>query len=79
MTLYTDDDFDEPGRYRIRVDLDDRPAPLDKDYIEFALSFSTLEEIQKTHDRRAKDAIGPVSSNETALEVPRLSALKVGR
>lgn len=70
-TLYTDDDFDKPGRYRLRVDLDDRPAPLDKDYIEFALKFSTLAEIKKTHDRLENDAIGPVSSNEAALEVVR--------
>lgn len=70
-TLYSDDDFDKTGRYRLRVDLDDRPAPLDKDYIEFALSFSSLEEIRKTHDRRMKDALGPLSSNEATLEVVR--------
>lgn len=62
---------DTPGTYRLHVELDDRPEPLDKDFIDFSLSFSTLEEIHKSHDRRIKDALGPVSSNRVTLEVTR--------
>jgi hypothetical protein len=63
-TLRMDDDYDAPGRYQLQVVLDDRPEPLDKEYIEFSTRTGTpLDELQRTHSQRMKDALGPVSSN----------------
>lgn len=69
-TLFSRAHFDKPGTYQLQVELDDRPAPLDKEYIEFNLrTGSTLEEIHKTHERRLRDALGPVSSNAATFEI----------
>lgn len=69
-TLYTDDGFDSPGTYRLQLELDDRPAPLDKEYIEFSLkSGSTLEQIHKWHEDEIRAALGPVSSNIETFKV----------
>lgn len=68
-TLITAAPFDNAGTYQLQVELDDRPAPLDKKYVEYSLRFSTLEEIHKTYDQRMKDALGPVSSNTVTFEV----------
>jgi len=65
-TLNTEAPFDKPGVYRLSVELDDRPAPLEKDYIEYSLkSGSTLKEIRKWHDEYARAALGPVSAVTT--------------
>jgi hypothetical protein len=70
-TLYTTAHFKKkPGTYRLQVELDDRPRPMSKTYIEANLrSGSTLEELQNDHDRWMKDALGPVSSNIESFEV----------
>ena len=69
-TLFTRAHFDKPGIYQLQVELDDRPEPLDKEFIEFNLrTGSTIEEIHKDHDRWMKDALGPVSSNAAAVKV----------
>ena len=63
--------YGEPGIYRLHLELDDRPGPLDKDLIEHQLSFSTLEEIQESHAKSVRKALGPVSSNAVTFEVTR--------
>lgn len=71
-TLYTDDDFDTPGTYKLQLELDDRPEPMSKRYIEISLrTGSTLEELQKSQERQFKEALGPVSSNSVTFEVTR--------
>lgn len=71
-TLVVEDDFDKPGTYRLHLELDDRPRPLSKGYIEASLkSGSTLEEIHKDQERWMRAALGPVSSNVEKFEVVR--------
>lgn len=70
--IVEEDAYDKPGPYRLHLELDDRPDPLDDDYIQFSLKTGdTLEEIHKRHDRRNKEALGPISSNAVAFEVVR--------
>jgi hypothetical protein len=60
------------GTYRLHVELDDRPRPLTKGYIEANLrSGSTLEQIEKSHKEELRAALGPVSSNAAEFEVTR--------
>lgn len=64
--------FLKPGIYRLHVELDDRPEPLSKVYIEASLrSGSTLEELRESHAEELRNALGPVSSNSVTLEVSR--------
>lgn len=70
-TLRVEEGFENPGTYKLRVELDDRPTPLNDIYIKFARRFNSLDEINKTHERRMKDALGPVYSNEAPLEITR--------
>lgn len=70
-TLDTQETFNEPGTYQLHVELDDRPDPLDEEYIQHALKYSTREEIQKNHARRMKKALGHVSSNAVTFEATR--------
>lgn len=69
-TLRVEGGFKKPGKYVLKVELDDRPKPLNEHYIKLALSFSTLDEIKRTHARRLSEALGPVSA-EAPLEVAR--------
>jgi hypothetical protein len=69
-TLFTRAHFDKPGTYQLQVEMDDRPEPLDKDFIDFNLrTGSTLDGIKKDHERWMRDALGPVSSNVAIFEV----------
>lgn len=71
-TLQVSGGFKNPGIYRLHVELDDRPKPLTMGYIKFAQSLKkSIEEIQKTHERRINEALGPVSSNTATLEIVR--------
>jgi hypothetical protein len=70
--LRTEETFDTPGTYRLQVELDDRPRPMSKNYIAVNLrAGSTLKELRESHERRMRDALGPVSSNVTNYEVVR--------
>lgn len=69
-SLWAEGGFKKPGKYQLQVELDDRPRPLSKGYIEASLrSGSTLEEIHRDHSRWMRSALGPVSSNAAILEV----------
>lgn len=58
------------GKYQLHAELDDRPRPLTKGYIEANLrSGSTLEQIKKSHQEEMRAALGPVSSNAAEFEV----------
>lgn len=63
--------FKVPGRYRIQVELDDRPGPLTANYIKLASAFQTPDETRKEHAKRVADALGPITSNTVVLEVLR--------
>jgi hypothetical protein len=69
-TLFVQGGFKKPGVYQLQVELDDRPKPLNKHYIEYALKFSSLDEIKKTQEREFKEALGPLSSNVTLEVLP---------
>jgi hypothetical protein len=69
-TLFVEGGFNKSSTYQLKVELDDRPAPLNDHYIKFALRHSTLDEIKKTQEQQMKEALGPVSSAAT-LEVVR--------
>jgi hypothetical protein len=71
-TLFVRSHFDEPGIYQLHVELDDRPLPMNKVFIEANLrTGSTLEELQKDQERQLREALGPVSSNIATVEVVR--------
>lgn len=70
-TLRVEEGYGKPGTYRLQVELDDRPRPLSPGYIKAALTYSTLDKIHQNHERRLKDALGPLSSNSVAFEVTR--------
>lgn len=71
-TLWCEQDFERKGGYKLEVVLDDRPTPLTKSFIDWNLKTgSTLMEIHEFHDRRVREALGPVSSNSVIFEVVR--------
>lgn len=70
-TMIAGDEFKTPGRYRIHVELDDRPRPLTQTYIEMALQYETLDEIHKDHAEQIAKALGPISTEPVFVEVVR--------
>ncbi|MBI5247689.1 MAG: hypothetical protein HY923_10955 [Elusimicrobia bacterium] len=70
-TLLVEEGYEKPGTYRLQVELDDRPSPLSPAIIKVALKHRTLEQIHESYARKAKDALGPVSSNAVTFEVAR--------
>lgn len=70
-TLRVEEGFSKPGTYQLQVKLDDRPSPLTKSYLKFALRRRSLDEIKKSHAEEMKEAVGPASSNAVTLTVTR--------
>lgn len=70
-TLRVQEGFEKPGKYTLRVVLDDRPAPMNDIYIKALLKIRTMAEIQSSFDQRLKEALGPVSTDNLPLEVVR--------
>lgn len=70
-TMVVRDEFKTPGRYRIRVELDDRPEPLTESFIKLASSFQSPETTRKEHAQLVADALGPVATETVILEVVR--------
>ena len=69
-TFLPQSDYHEPGTYRLQVELDDRPRPMSKNFIEVNLrTGSSLKELERDHNRQMRDAFGPVSSNVATFEV----------
>lgn len=68
-TLRVKGGFKKPGKYTLRVVLDDRPKPMNDIYIKSLLKIRTMAEIQRDHDLLMKDALGPVSTDSLSLEV----------
>lgn len=62
-TLLTDQEFDQPGTYKIEAVLDDMPGPLTQADIDEAKSYSTPEETRRSHDEDVANALGPLHSN----------------
>lgn len=70
-TLRSEDSFRTPGLYRLKVELDDRPAPLTKEFIDYMLETgSTMEQIYAGHKEESRNALGPASA-EAAFEVTK--------
>lgn len=70
-TMIARDEFKTPGRYRIHVELDDRPEPLTESFIKLTSSFQSPETTRKQHSQRVADALGPISTEAVVLEVVR--------
>lgn len=70
-TLRVEGGFKQAGTYKLQVELDDRPSPLDDGDIKFKLRFRSLDEINKRHAEQMRAAIGPATSNAVTLEVVR--------
>lgn len=70
-TMVIRNEFKTPGRYRIHVELDDRPGPLTESFIKLASSFQPPETTRKQHAQRVADALGPISTETVVLEVVR--------
>lgn len=65
-TLLSEDSFGTPGAYRLKVVLDDRPAALTKEFIEYLVETgSTMEQIRAGHKEESRNALGPVSAEAT--------------
>lgn len=70
-TLRTKQKFDVPGAYQLEVTLDDRPMPLDEEFINTLMrAGESREKIMNTYAERVKAALGPASAR-AALEVVR--------
>lgn len=69
-TFQVNGGFKKPGKFRLMVELDDRPKPLKKRFGKSVLKPDTLAKIQEEETRLLKEALGPVSA-ETDLEVER--------
>lgn len=68
-TLYVHGGFKKPGKYTLRVVLDDRPKPMSDRVIKILLRTQTMAEIQRDNDLELKEALGPVSTDLLPLEV----------
>lgn len=61
----------KPGKYRLHVELDDRPEPVTEQRIKDTQSYATPETLRKWHEEEVRAALGPVSSNAVTFEVAR--------
>ncbi|MBI2787044.1 MAG: hypothetical protein HYX59_00050 [Elusimicrobia bacterium] len=70
-TMVVRNEFKTPGRYRIHVELDDRPGPITESFIKLTSSFQSPETTRKQHAQRVADALGPISTETILLEIVR--------
>lgn len=69
--LYCEQDFTDPGKYRLQVELNDMPPPLSNEDIEHARSYWTPQQTREFHRQSVLKALGPASSNAVSFEVRR--------
>lgn len=71
-TLFCEQDFTIPGRYRLVVRFDDRPDPPTVGNMKSATArLQASEEELETYKEQLKDALGPLESNAESFEVVR--------
>ncbi len=68
-TLFIKERFNQAGKYRLQVELDDRPKPLTKKDIDNARTYWTPAEKKHFYAKRLREALGPISSNAVSFEV----------
>jgi hypothetical protein len=69
-TLWCEQHFDQAGKYKLEVVLDDRPDPLSKLLVDTLVKAGeTIDSIKHQHAEQMHNALGPATSNSVVFEV----------